>query len=83
MHGNEMRRVLADEIYKLRSGRAKPDRVNAIARAASQITSSIRVELQYCAMTGQTPHIPFVGVVGKALSKPHEDRKTRAIKGPR
>lgn len=70
MNGNEMRRVLSDEIYKLRSGKSKPDRVNAISRAASTICASIRIELQFCNMTGQTPNIPFIGTGGKKIAKP-------------
>lgn len=77
MNGNEMRRVLADEIYKLRNGKSKPDRVNAISRAAGTICASIRVELQFCNMTGQTPHIAFVssGDPRKALPNPKTKRK--------
>lgn len=71
MNGNEMRRVLADEIYKLRAGKAKPERVNAVARAAATICASIRVELQYCTMTGQQPSISFISNgKGKALPAP-------------
>lgn len=69
MDGNEMRRVLADEIYKLRAGKSKPDRVNAVARAAATICASIRVELQFCNMTGATPHIPFIGTDTKKPKK--------------
>lgn len=74
MNGNEMRRVLADEIYKLRAGRAKPERVNAVARAAATICASIRVELQHASMTGQTPNIPFISS-RKALPAPKKGKK--------
>jgi len=75
MNGNEMRRVLADEIYKLRAGKSKPEMANSIARAAAVICQSIRVELQYCALTGQSPSIPFIGA-GKALPKPKNGKKS-------
>lgn len=76
MNGNEMRRVLADEIYKLRAGKSKPDRVNAVARAAATICASIRVELQYCNMTGQQPSISFIGGGKPALPKPKPKAKS-------
>jgi len=79
MHGNEMRRVLSDEIYKLRSGKSKPDRANAISRAASQITQSIRVELIYCQMTGQIPSIQFASI-RKALAAPKNSKQAKGLR---
>ena len=73
MHGNELRRVLADEIYRIRAGRSKPERVNAVARAASVICTSVRVELMYCKMTGQTPSIAFTAGK-KTLPRPKPAR---------
>ena len=61
MNGNELRRILSDEIYKIRNGKSKPDRVNAITNAASKIIASVRIELDYCKQFGGVPSIPFMG----------------------
>lgn len=52
MNTNELNKVLSDEIFKLRAGKVKPDRVNAITRAASQIIAAARLELQYIKVAG-------------------------------
>lgn len=83
MNGNELRRVLADEIYKLRAGKSKPDRVNSIARAAGTICASIRVELQYCKLTGQTPSIPFIGTNSNRAALPPATKTVPASKKKR
>ena len=55
--------MLSQEISKLRNGRAKPERVNAITRAASQIIAAARLELAYMRLVGIPNHItsPFFG----------------------
>lgn len=52
MNFNELNKVLSDEIYKLRSGKAKPERVNAVTRAASTIIAGARLELAFIKMAG-------------------------------
>lgn len=52
MNTSELNKVLSDEIYKLRGDKIKPDRVNAITRAASQIIAAARLELAYVKMVG-------------------------------
>jgi hypothetical protein len=64
---NELNKVLSDEIFKLRSGKAKPERVNAITRAASQIIAAARLELAYVKMAGVPQAIlPFFNHHAKA-----------------
>jgi hypothetical protein len=58
---NELNKVLSDEIQQLRSGKTKPDRVNAITRAASQIIAAARLQLAYVKMVGVEGHLPFFG----------------------
>lgn len=66
MNTNELNKVLSDEIYKLRSGKAKPERVNAVTRAASQIIAAARLELAYVKMVGlPRAALPFFGGQGK------------------
>lgn len=52
MNTNELNKVLSDEIYKLRAGKAKPERVIAITKAAAQIVAAARLELAYIKMVG-------------------------------
>ncbi len=68
MNTAELNKVLSDEIYKLRSGKAKPERVNAVTRAASQIIAAARLELAYMKMIGDRRNVvPFFN--GKSLPK--------------
>lgn len=52
MNTTELNKVLSSEIYRLRAGRAKPERVNAVSRAASQIIAAARMELEYARLVG-------------------------------
>lgn len=71
MNTNELNKVLSDEIFKLRSGKAKPDRVNAITRAASQIIAAARLELAYIKLTGIPQAVlPFFTHHGKTRTLP-------------
>jgi hypothetical protein len=63
---SELNKVLSDEIHKLRSGKAKPERVNAVTRAASQIIAAARLELAYVKMAGvPQAALPFFSHHGK------------------
>lgn len=62
MNTNELNKVLSDEIYKLRSGKAKAERVIAVTKAAAQIIAAARLELQYIKMIGVPRAVlPFFG----------------------
>lgn len=74
MNTNELNKVLSDEIYKLRANKSKPERVNAITRAASQIIAAARLELNY---------IKLVGVPQATLPFFNHHGKTRAIAAPK
>lgn len=52
MNTNDLNRVLSDEIAKLRTGKAKPERTLAVTKAAAQIIAAARLELQYIKMVG-------------------------------
>lgn len=78
MNTNELNKVLSDEIFKLRAGKAKPDRVNAITRASSQIIAAARLELAYIKMVGVPQAVlPFFTHHGKprVLSAPQKPGK--------
>lgn len=59
---NDLRTILTEELLKLREGRATAKDVNAIANVASKILHSVKLELDYCKMTRQTPSIAFISV---------------------
>jgi len=42
----ELNRVIGDEIYKLRAGKAKPERLNAISRAGTVMVRNADVQLR-------------------------------------
>lgn len=75
MNANELNRVLADEIYKLRGGKAKPERTNAVVRAASAMISNARLQLAYMKVAGVGASLPFFGANGK----PAIEGKVRAL----
>lgn len=73
MDSTELNKVLSDEIYKLRSGKAKPDRVNAVTRASSQIIAAARLELAYMKIAGvPQAALQFFGTNGKRLAPPRK-----------
>lgn len=67
MNLHQLRDVLADEIYKLRSKKTKPQRTNAVCNAAGKILGSVRLEMDYCKMIGAKPSMKFIGA-SKALT---------------
>lgn len=58
---NELNKILSDEIYKLRSGKAKPERVNAITRAAGRILEGARLQLSAAKLIGKHVNMPVFG----------------------
>lgn len=62
MNTNELNRVLSDEIYKLRAGKAKPERTNAVVRAAATMISNARLQLAYMKVAGANASLPFFGI---------------------
>jgi hypothetical protein len=71
MNTTELNKVLSDEIFKLRAGKTKPEKVNAITRAASQIIAAARLELTYVKMAGIPQAVlPFFTHHGKAKVLP-------------
>lgn len=76
MNTTELNKVLSDEIYKLRAGKAKPDRTKAITQAAGQIISAARLELAYCRLVGaKSAVLPFFTARPLALPKPKRNGK--------
>jgi len=57
----ELRNVLCDTIADVRSGEIPPQTAEAISNASGKIVASIRVELEYRRMRGETPELRFIG----------------------
>lgn len=75
MNTVELNKVLSEEIYKLRSNKAKPERVNAITRAASQIIAAARLEITFVKMVGiPNKGLPFFS---------HHGGKVKALPAPK
>lgn len=83
MNTTELNRVLSDEIYKLRAGKAKPDRVNAVVRAAGTIVAAARLEVAYCKLVGARTALPFFGAHAKNVveAEPAKPATKRLRKG--
>lgn len=73
MNTRELNEVLADEIRRLRSGKAKPASSIVIAKHAGQMIAAARLELAYCKLYGLKPlALPFFSA--KALPGPKAKR---------
>ncbi len=55
-----LRTVLAEEIDNLRSGNTTAANVNAVTNASGKILSSIKLEMEFCKLTGRTPQSLFL-----------------------
>lgn len=68
-----LRSMLAEQMVRLKSGKADPKHVNAMCNAAGKVIGSVRLELEYARMLGVTPAISFI----KTTSEP---TKVKALK---
>lgn len=57
---DELRIVLSDSIRDLRDKEASPANVNAISNATGKILSSVKLQMEYYRLIGQTPNIPIL-----------------------
>jgi hypothetical protein len=57
---NDMRLILAEEIQKVRDGKTTAGNVNAIVNACGKILTTVKMELEYNKLLGNTPFIPFI-----------------------
>ena len=57
---NGIRKILAEEIDKLRKGKTNAASVNAVTNATGKILTTVKLEMEYCKQVGQTPSIDFV-----------------------
>lgn len=80
MNANQLTDILADEIYKLRAGKTKPQRTTAVALAAGKIIGVVRLQLDHAKTIGAVPLVPFMTVpkaAAKTLAAPKAKKKAR------
>jgi len=56
----DLRQILAEEIEKVREGKTTAANVNAVTNASGKILSSIKLEMEYCKLTGKQPKMLFI-----------------------
>jgi hypothetical protein len=52
--------ILWDDMQGLREGRTTPANARAVAGTARVILSTVRLEMEYAKLTGQTPNVPML-----------------------
>lgn len=57
---DDLRRILSEEITKLRKGETTAASVNAITNASGKILSSVKLEIEYNKLLGKVPEIGFI-----------------------
>jgi len=57
---NDLRKIMAEEIGKIRSGDTTAANVNAITNAVGKILSTVKMEIEYNKLMGRTPVIDFI-----------------------
>lgn len=67
---NDLRAMLTEEIGKLRAGGTTAANLNALTNATGKILSTVKLEIEYNKLLGQTPHIDFISGPKKKLPKP-------------
>ena len=70
---NELNKVVGDEIYKLRAGKTKPERLNAISRAGTVMVRNATVQLAAMRAFGGNRIVPeMFGLQKLAKALPHK-----------
>lgn len=57
---DDLRRILWDDIHKLRAGETTAQNVNAVCNSAGKILSTVKMQMEYARLTGATPAIPML-----------------------
>lgn len=65
---DDLRNFLTNEMKKASNGESTPAAANAVANLGGKIMGTIKMTLEYCKMTGQTPYIPFITTENKKKS---------------
>ena len=62
---SELRGELSASIRGIRSGCETAANANAISNAVGKILATVRLEMEYCKLTGKIPEIPLLQAVKK------------------
>lgn len=66
---DDLRSFLSEEMKKVSSGESTPAAANAVANIGGKIMQTVKMTLEYCRMTGQTPYIPFINIKKEETKK--------------
>lgn len=58
--------TLWEQVQALRAGQTTPANANAVSNAVGKIFTSVKLQIEYARLTGQTPSIPMMLVADKA-----------------
>jgi len=72
---NDLRKILSEEIAKIRAGTTTAANVNAVTNATGKILSTIKMEIEYNKLLGKTPFIPFLTEENSTKKLNPENRK--------
>ena len=79
---NDMQVVLWEQIQKVREGSTTPANCNAITNASGKILSTVKLQMEYCKLTGKNPEIDlFLPPKEKPEVKQSDESKIKAIGG--
>jgi len=75
---SDIRQVLSETILALRNKECTAAEGNSVARVTGALLTSIRLEMDYCAKTGQDITIPFISGNGqKAIEEKDKKEKDK------
>ncbi len=66
---NDIREDLMGDVIRLRAGETSAANVNAICNAYGKILQTVKMQMEYARLTGQTPEIPLLGPITAKRSK--------------
>jgi hypothetical protein len=71
----DLRAFLATEMKRASNGESTPASANAVANLGGKIMGTVKMTLEYCKMTGQTPYIEFINLSNMKKNKQLEGKK--------
>lgn len=60
---SQLREELSGAITGIKEGKQTAANANAITNAVGKILSTVRLEMEYCKLTGKTPKINIIDIV--------------------
>ena len=66
----DLREVVLDEITAVRKDPRRANQAKEIINGAGKVMAALKLEMEYCLLRGEEPHIPFMGPTSGILLKP-------------